>query len=255
MSDNVEYLTPPVDRTYGSNLIAALQEHDRQILLPMLSHATYTEGTVLHEPGDEVAFAHVPCGRSLVSFRVVLADGRSVETALVGREGAVGGIVSQGFLPAYTRMVVQIGGQFLKIALTDLQRAKSQSAAIKNLFDRYSDCLLAQVFQATACNATHSVEARAAKWILATMSRTAESEMVLTQEQLGGFLGVGRSYVSRIIQTLKRDGIISTRRGRLIVDDPAKLHQLSCDCDTLVRRHFDNVLEGVYPPPPLEIAT
>jgi hypothetical protein len=29
-------------------------------------------------------------------------DSRDVETILVGREGAVGGIVSQGYLPAYS---------------------------------------------------------------------------------------------------------------------------------------------------------
>ena len=45
----------------------------------------------------------------MASFRIILLDGGNVETALVGREGAVGGIVSKGRLPAYARAVVQFG--------------------------------------------------------------------------------------------------------------------------------------------------
>ena len=53
---------------------------------------------------------HFPCGPSLVSYMVPNEDGRDVETILIGREGAVGGIVSQGFLPAYTRIMVKFAG-------------------------------------------------------------------------------------------------------------------------------------------------
>ena len=49
-----------------------------------------------------------PCifraGRVWRPFVVPNEDGRDVETILIGREGAVGGIVSQGYLPAYTRI-------------------------------------------------------------------------------------------------------------------------------------------------------
>ncbi|MEH2494340.1 hypothetical protein V1294_000819 [Bradyrhizobium sp. AZCC 1678] len=38
---------------------------------------------------------HFPCGPSLVSYRVANEGGRDVETILIGREGAVVGIVSR----------------------------------------------------------------------------------------------------------------------------------------------------------------
>lgn len=49
-------------------------------------------------------FRHVyfPVDNTLLAFRVVLDDGRAVETAVVSREGAMAGIVSQGRLPAYS---------------------------------------------------------------------------------------------------------------------------------------------------------
>ncbi|MFX7552516.1 hypothetical protein ABTK04_18000, partial [Acinetobacter baumannii] len=86
-----------------------------------------------------------------------------------GREGAVGGIVSQGFLPAFTRITVKFGGPVVRLAIGKLDQAKANSASLRNIFARYADCLLAQIFQSTACNAIHSIEQRTAKWILSAM--------------------------------------------------------------------------------------
>ncbi len=99
-------------------------------------------------------------------------DGRDVETILVGREGAVGGIVSQGYLPAYTRIMVKFGGPFVRLHVGKLDAAKTKSPTLRNVFARYADCMLAQIFQSTACNAIHSIEQRTAKWIISAMERT-----------------------------------------------------------------------------------
>ena len=106
--------------------------------------------------------------------------------------------------------------------------------------------LLAQVFQPTACNATHSIEQRAGKWMLAALDRIGEDEVPLTQEQLGGLLGVGRSYVSRVMRRLREDGVLKTRRGRVFIPRRAELEARSCRCNASVRDHFEEVLRGVY---------
>jgi DNA-binding FadR family transcriptional regulator len=51
------------------------------------------------------------------------------------------------------------------------------------------------------------------------IDRTSDARLPLTQEQLAAMLGVGRSYVSRVIQSLKARKIIETRRGGLTVAD------------------------------------
>lgn len=231
----------------ASNLLRKLKPADRALLEPHLQPWEARAGDVLYEPGDDVRSVYFPCGPSLVSFRVVLEDGRAIETALVGREGAVGGIVSNGHLPAFARAEVQFGGAFLRMGAGELEQAKESSPSLRHLFARYADCLLAQVFQSTACNAIHSIEQRAAKWFLAALDRTGDRELPLTQEQLAGMLGVGRSYVSRVIQDLRQREVLATRRGRLIVQDMERMRALSCGCDDLLRRHFDVVLKGVYP--------
>jgi CRP-like cAMP-binding protein len=232
-----------------NNLFRALRHDDFELLRPHLEPRHAERGTVLHEAGDMVEFAYFPRGAALASYVVILSSGASVETALIGREGAVGGIVSQGHLPAYSRAVVIIGGDFLRIELTALEEAKSHSLTLRHLFARYADCLLAQIFQSVACNAAHRIEQRAVKWLLTALEHTGDHEILLTQEQLAGMLGVGRSYVSRVIQVLKQQQVLDTRRGGLIVLDLEKLASLSCDCPDQVRRHFDEVLKGVYPVP------
>lgn len=230
-----------------NNLLSALRETDFALLRPHLMRLDRPAGAVLYEPGDDVRTVYFPCGPALVSFMVMMEDGRPAEVGMVGREGAVGGIVSQGRLPAYCRAAVQIGGAFLRLDGAELERAKDQSLTLRHLFARYADCLLAQIFQSVACNAAHSIEQRTAKWLLGAVDRAGDDDLILTQEQLATILSVGRPYLSRVLHDLRDTGAIEMRRGRLMVTDANRLSGISCDCARAVRRHFDEVLSGVYP--------
>lgn len=231
-----------------NNLLRRLNEADYALIAPHLTFDEAAANELLYNPGDDVQVVHFPCGPALATFLVANEDGRDVETILVGREGAVGGIVSEGFLPAYTRIVVKFGGPFVRLQVARLDAAKTQSKTLRNIFARYADCMLAQIFQSTACNAIHSIEQRTAKWILAAMERTdGEDSVPLTHEQFSTLLGVGRSYASRVIQSFKAEGILDTRRGAILVRDRDRLKQRACLCNDAVKAHFEDVLRGVYP--------
>jgi hypothetical protein len=98
-----------------NNLLRRLNSADFALLEPHLTAADTGPNDLLYNPGDNVEIVHFPCGPSLVSYMVPNEDGRDVETILIGREGAVGGIVSQGYLPAYTRIMVKFGGPFVRM--------------------------------------------------------------------------------------------------------------------------------------------
>jgi Crp-like helix-turn-helix protein len=235
------------ERPYN-NLLRRLSSEDFALIALHLATAHARPDELLYNPGDEVEIVHFPCGSSQASYVVANEDGRDVETILVGREGAVGGIVSQGSLPAYTRIVVKFGGPFMRLHVGKLAAAKMKSTTLRNVFSRYADCMLAQIFQSTACNAIHSIEQRTAKWIISAMERTNDEEMLpLTHEQLSTLLGVGRSYVSRVIKTFKAEGILQTRRGALLVRNREALQIRACLCNESVKNHFEEVLRGVYP--------
>jgi Crp-like helix-turn-helix domain len=232
----------------NNNLLRRLSDCDFALIAQHLTQDESTSDDMFYDPGDHVDTVHFPCGASLASYLVPNEDGRDVETILVGREGAVGGIVSLGYLPAYTRITVKFGGLFVHLPINRLDAAKTVSASLRNVFARYADCLLAQMFQSTACNAVHSIEQRTAKWIISAMERNEGSNIVpLTHEQLATLLGVGRSYASRVIQIFKAERILETRRGFIVVRDLEALGARACRCNESVKNHFEEVLRGVYP--------
>jgi CRP-like cAMP-binding protein len=231
----------------GNNLLRLLRSSDYALIAPHLKPAELQANEVLYNPGDNIETVYFPCGPSLISLAVVQEDGRDVETIMIGREGAVGGIVSSGRLPAYCRITARYGGPFVRLRVSYLEAAKGRSLTLRSIFARYADCVLTQAFQSSACNAVHSIEQRTAKWLLAAMERTGEREVVLNHEQLAALLGVGRSYASRVIQAFRADEILETRRGSIVVRDEEALKARSCTCNASVKHHFETVLRGAYP--------
>jgi len=230
-----------------NNLLRRLRREDYALLAPRLTRTSRSAGELLYNPGDNVELVLFPCESSLVSYLVVNEDGRDVETVLVGREGAIGGLVSLGRLPAYCKIWVKHPGAFMQMPVSALNDAKEKSGTLRYLFARYADCLLAQIFQSAACNAVHTIEQRTAKWIVAAIDRTGDSKVPITQEELAGMLGVGRSYASRVIQTLKAERVLETGRGSLLIRNVDALKARACLCNESVKSHFETVLEGLYP--------
>lgn len=241
-------LGPSAETLSDNVLLGTLNEADRKRLAPHMTVFDLKAQDVLQHAGEDVMHTWFPCGPAMAAFCIAMNDGTAaVEVALVGSEGAIGGIVSNGHLPAYSTAQVRYGGRFLRIKTSALELAKLDSLTLRHWFSRYSDCLLAQVFQTAACNATHTISQRTAKWLLAAVSRTRSSEFAMTQEQLAQVLGVGRTFVTRVISRLREEGTITTRRGVFIVKDEQVLRDASCGCTTSIENHYDAVMHGVYP--------
>src|SRR5690606_20306087 len=124
-------------------------------------------------------------------------------------------------------------------AIAELDEAKRASPMIADLFARYADCMMAQVFQSIACNAVHTIEQRAAKWLVAAVDRIGTNDVTMTQEQLASMMGIGRSYASRVLQRFKQDGLLRTRRGGIEVLEREELRTRACVCNERVRKHFE----------------
>jgi hypothetical protein len=242
-------MTAPLLEEISQNaLLARLQEADRIRLQPHFMVFDLSQNDILQKAGDEVVETWFPCASAMASFNVWVDEDRpGVEVALVGREGAIGGIVSNGHVPAFASASVRTGGRFLRIKVAALENLKLESIALRHWFARYSDCLIAQVFQTAACNATHTILQRTAKWLLAAGARTSSPEFEMTHDQLAEMLGVGRTFVTRIVRQLRDEGIIDTRRGVFIVTNEKALRAKSCRCTTAIENHFDIVLHGIYP--------
>ena len=240
--------TAPETHFEGNLLLKALQGDDRALLAPYLERHDYQNGDTLFSAGSEVSFISFPCDRTVATLVIAMQDGRSAETATIGREGAVGGVVSNGCLPASTHAMVQIGGPVIRMDAMRLQEAKRRSATLRNLFTRYSDCLLAQVLQSVACNALHPIEERCMRWLLTLQDRLGSDTLPVTHELFAAMLGVQRTYLTRILRILQQQGLIEVGRGRITILNRTEMESVACECHGNIKRHFETVLGAVYSP-------
>ena len=98
---------------------------------------------------------------------------------------------------------------------------------------RYTLALMNMMAQTAACNRTHEVEQRCARWLLMTHDRVHKPVFELTQEFLAQMLGVRRPTVSIAASILSKARLINYDRGRVrIVDREAGgslMRMLPCD--------------------------
>jgi CRP-like cAMP-binding protein len=225
----------------GNRLLSTFNQEARALIEPYGEMVELSSGDIVLSRGDQVRFSIFPVGPTMISLGVELNGGRSVEVASIGREGAVGGIVSCGHAPAFSRAEVLVGGPAFRVPMNYLEEAKGRSGFIANLFCRFSDYLLSQVMQTAACNSFHSIPERAARWLLHAQDRAGD-RIELTQEAFAGLLGVQRTTVNAVIQSLQQEGVVSTGRGVVRVVDRAGLKRRSCECYQRLEDHFGEVI-------------
>jgi CRP-like cAMP-binding protein len=228
----------------GSNrLLAALLPVDFSLLARDLADYPLEPGVLLQEVGLPIEWVYFP-EEGMISLLALMRNGSAVETATVGREGAVGAMAGLGSRNASSRAVVQLQGKGLRISSWRLAAAVNQSTGLKDLLVRYNDALLAMINQSAGCNALHQVEGRLCRWLLQTRDRSDSDIIPLTQEFLSQMLGVRRTTVTLVARELQARGVIEYRRGRIRILDRGGLEECACECYTTVRRWTDEVFSN-----------
>lgn len=211
-----------------------------QSLPSHLTRVHLRQQQILYEPHQQIMTVAFPFN-AVVSLVTVLSNGVTVEAAMVGHDGVVGAVAAIDGRVASERAVVQIGGEGLSCSVeklrslmtTDLQRA---------LF-RHQQAVLAQAQQAAACNVSHVIESRLARWLLRAHDLTGSKELELTQQFLADMLGVQRSSVSLIAHTLQQAGLIKYHRGHVELLDIDALKETACECYEAVKFNYDALLK------------
>lgn len=213
----------------NNRLLASLPRADFNAIQKHLSLAALEQGTQLLVPGDEVDTVYFPVS-GMLSLLVVMGDGRAIETATVGREGAVGAMAGLGLYVSRVKVVVQLPTTLARIQASQFRKATAASAALRELCCGYNEQLLTQARITAACNALHQVDARFCRWLLQTADRAESDTMALTQELLSQMLGVRRTSVTEVAGKLQAEGLISYSRGIIRILDRAGLEARSCEC-------------------------
>jgi CRP-like cAMP-binding protein len=225
----------------GNRLLSTFSREARALIEPFGTMVELKPGEMVLQRGEQVRSSLFPIGQTMITMVVDLSGGRSIEVASIGLGGAVGGIVSCGHAPAFSRAEVLVGGRAFKVPMDALEDAKNRSPFISNLFCRYSDYLLSTVMQSVACNAFHSIPERAARWLIHVQDRAGD-RIELTQDALASLLGVQRTTVNAVIKDLAAEGLISTSRGTVRVLDRAGLKRRACECYERLQDHYSAVI-------------
>ncbi len=187
----------------GNRLLAALAPGLGSDVAQEFDEVELTTKQPLYESGMPIADVFFPLD-SVVSVVADMADGTLVEVATVGSEGMVGVPVLLRATESDYRAFAQIPGRALRLPAGRLLELVSQNEDFAGLLYRYVQALMTQMARSAACNRTHSVDERAARWLLLTHDRVGRDEFLLTQEFLAQMLGVRRASVNTAASMLQR---------------------------------------------------
>ncbi|MEI9963892.1 MAG: Crp/Fnr family transcriptional regulator [Caulobacteraceae bacterium] len=237
-------MTDPIPQT-GNRLLRSLKGEDLKALSAGLQPVDLAKGDLLFDRGDMIDTVYFPHD-SIISVMSVMRSGEAIETATIGREGAMGLRAAICPRPALSRVIVQVAGTASRIDAAALHEVWEVSPTLRDLVDRHTEALLGHVEQSVACNALHSVEARFCRWLLSCHDRIDTDRVSLTQEFLADMLGVQRTTVTVVARTLQASGFIRYSRGVVDILDRDALEAISCECYRAVRDTYERLL----PPPP-----
>jgi CRP-like cAMP-binding protein len=224
----------------GNRLLGSLPPADFVLLGPHLKDVFFERGAVLQEAEELIEYVYFP-HNGMVSLLTIMQDGRGIETATIGREGAVSVTAGSCSRRSPYRAVMQVAGDVSLIAATRFRIAVQSSAVLHDLVIHYNDVQISLIQQTVGCNALHHVKKRMCRWLLETQDRCHSDEIPLTQEIFSEMLGVQRTTVTTIARSLQTAGLIKYRRGRVEIVDRLGLENASCECYQTGRQRHESV--------------
>ncbi len=233
-----------------NRILAALPKSQLARLAPSLERVALEAKDVLFDPDQPIKYVYFPedCLASIVG---VMADGSAVETATVGQEGMVGLPVFLGDGRTSLQAFCQVAGDALRMEARRLRRELARGGRLPALLGRYTQALIVQIAQSSACNRLHPLRQRCARWLLQTQDRVRSDTFALTHQFLSQMLGVRRTTVTELAGEFEREGLIKNHYGRIVVLDRDGLERTACECYRIIQRELERLLEGREYPSPL----
>jgi CRP-like cAMP-binding protein len=186
-------------------------------------------------------YAYFPT-TAVVSLVYMTEDGECDEVAVVGCEGVVGLSSFMGGRSTPDTATVQRGGWAFRLRARMVREEFEQFPDVMHLLVDYSLALSVQVAQTAVCNRHHMLAQRLCRRLLQGLDQQQDSELLMTQEQLAGLLGVRRESITTEAMKLQQTGVVRYTRGHIRVLDRPALERRACECYAVVKREFGRLL-------------
>ena len=182
----------------------------------------------MYRAGDDPRAALVV--RGLIRVFLSSPEGRQV-TVRYARPGDALGIASVVGGPAATNVRTVEPSSVFRISAHVLTAAARQDPRVSWGIAEELNRRLYDVLEQTAVNAFGSVRQRVAVHLLDLASDAqlphGRLEVLVSQQDLADAAGSVREVVARALRDLRIEGIVATKADRVLILDPARLHQLS----------------------------
>jgi|SRR5882724_5089143 len=212
-----------------NKILAGLPAKEYARLAPHLTAVSLPLGEILYKTEDAIEYVYFP-NSGVVSLVAHMQEGASVEVGLVGNEGMVGMPLVLGDDISPNEAIVQIADGAMKMKASVLVAELARAGQLQVLLLRYTLAAIRQISQTAACNRSHHVGERLARWLLTCHDRVNGDELKLTQEFIAEMLGTRRSGVSEAAMLLQGAGFIRYSRGHITVLDREGLEEFACEC-------------------------
>jgi len=209
-----------------NRLLLALSVQDVSLLQPQFERVPLPLRTCLAEPNTPIQHVYF-LDEGIASVVASTPQGRRIEVGIIGREGLTGLPILVGTDRSPHECFIQTPGAGWRIRADDLRRALAASAALHQHLLRFVQAFMIQMGQTALANACHVIEQRLARWLLMCHDRVDGDELATTHEFLSLMLGVRRAGVTVALQALEERGLISTKRGQIVVLDRAGLEAVA----------------------------
>jgi CRP-like cAMP-binding protein len=227
--------------TAGNKLLDALPAPDRDAVYSAARKISVDVGEEVYRQGDDIRFAYFPT-TAVYSVVVALRSGARAEVAIVGNEGLLGVPLLLGQDKSPYAATLHVQGRAYQVPAATLKDLLKSSETFARLMLRYTAYSLQYANQTIACNALHSLETRACRWLLMAQDRAGSHHLNLTHELLAETLGVARQSVTLVAGALQRAGLIKYTRGDITILDRERLKRAACECYGETRRFYSETV-------------
>jgi CRP-like cAMP-binding protein len=216
-------------------LLATVEQPVRARFQDRLQRVELQQGQLLYSLGNSLTHVYFPLS-GLVGILAETPDGDMIDSAFVGREGAVGAFEACGSRQFFAEAVVKVPGQAGRMTATAYRELFDESPAIRTAAHLYVEQVVSETRQWVACNSIHDLEARLCRTILEALDKSGLVDTLpLTQRTMARMLGAQRTTIAEILARLERDEVLKKRRGEIAIEDRAALERLSCGCRSAMR--------------------
>jgi CRP-like cAMP-binding protein len=224
-------------RVVHNEILLSLPASERGALFPKLQFVALPVRVVLSEAGKAVTSAFFIEG-GLASILSLMANGKTVEVGLCGKEGFVGLPLLAGLRSSPTRVIAQVAGSAFRLSAKDLAAALRECPILALGLQRFAQEMALQSSQVAACNRLHEVDERLARWLLMSQDRLGGDLVPLTQEFLAHMLGTRRASVTVAAGILQKARLITYTRGSVKVENRKRLEKAACECYRIMTRQI-----------------